>query len=678
MAAELVDQRMMELLMNESPFRTVLDERMIASWNHARFAQRINEIMDAELRRHLDTLHKRIDGVGSRTEHVFQDKRAEKLAPPDFHGRTDKNLTFDNFADQFKNWAAAIYERGILTVNAAENLGEELPTIKARLQDPNLEAFSGRIYEVLLRAAKGETKTFVKNPQRDGLAAWRRMVQEYDPREQVDATIAYEQITRPTPAKNIGEARVKLPQWLNEAGLYTAKFGDAALTEPARILALKTLIPATILGNRFVGHRYADHKDYVRDLEDFIGDRSVQELRANLSRPKDPSAMDLDAMLEGSTESLSEETKAEIMSLIRKNPGNNNGQGYGGKGANSDNGQGNGGKGWRGRGGNKGSGKGYGGKGDEGKGYGKATRSEWKETRECYNCHRKGHLARDCNKSWKRSIYNVGEESEQDNQDDKYQDDDREEDGDNLCMLCDAPGNYVHKNPFQALSENADRKEKNEDQVEKEKNEAVINPKDKHAAQTVTNKKKDAVKAGKEWIQVGNAINCLEDYDTAIEQMLCEVGDAKNSKGVKWERVEAAVDSAAVDNVMPYKMFPHIPTKPSPRSIAGKHYVAANDIEIRNFGQRRIKFKTDDGAQKNIVFQSAEVGRCLISVDKLNDAGCDVVLKKKDPKIITSKGEVIKLKKKNGVFVMTMWIKINEESNNMDIDEAQGFNRQGR
>ena len=196
--------------------------------------------------------------------------------------------------------------------------GQDAATIAQKLGDPNLKAFSGRIYEVLIKAAKGEVTAFVKNPQRDGLTAWRRLLQQYDPREQVDKTIAYEKVTRPTPAKNIAETRVKVPQWLNEMGVYVAKFGDNSLTEPARLLALKTLVPASLLGNRFVGNRYTDHKKYIRDLEDFIGDRSVQELRGNMPKVKDPNAMDIDAILDCAGETLNEDTKAEIMSLVRK------------------------------------------------------------------------------------------------------------------------------------------------------------------------------------------------------------------------------------------------------------------------------------------------------------------------------------------------------------------------
>ena len=80
------------------------------------------------------------------------------------------------------------------------------------------------------------------------------------------------------------------------------------------------------------------------------------------------------------------------------------------------------------------------------------------------------------------------------------------------------------------------------------------------------------------------------------------------------------------------------------------------------------------------MFQDADVSRCLISADKLNKAGCEVIFNTTNPRIITAKKEVIKLTRKNGVFVMTMWIKIpsaKKESNEMELDAVQpaGFAR---
>ena len=143
--------------------------------------------------------------------------------------------------------------------------------------------------------------------------------------------------------------------------------------------------------------------------------------------------------------------------------------------------------------------------------------------------------------------------------------------------------------------------------------------------------------------------------------MICSVDDGtKKAKGKRWRKIEAAVDSAAVDPVMPHKWLPHISSRPSARSKEGRHYVAANDEVIRNLGERPIPFTTQEGLKTGIIFQDAEVGRCLVSVDKLNEAGSEVILNKRNPRIVTKRGDVIPLKRKKGVFILTMWIQMPE------------------
>ena len=56
----------------------------------------------------------------------------------------------------------------------------------------------------------------------------------------------------------------------------------------------------------------------------------------------------------------------------------------------------------------------------------------------------------------------------------------------------------------------------------------------------------------------------------------------------------------------------------------------------------------------------------MVSVDKLNEAGYDVQMSKKNPVIKNAKtGEVTRLRRKGGQFLMTMWVK-----------NKKGFHRQ--
>ena len=56
-----------------------------------------------------------------------------------------------------------------------------------------------------------------------------------------------------------------------------------------------------------------------------------------------------------------------------------------------------------------------------------------------------------------------------------------------------------------------------------------------------------------------------------------------------------------------------------------------------------------------------KVHRTLISADRLLDKGNDVVLSKRDPRIVTKLGKKIPLRRKNGMFIMDMWYKVPDD-----------------
>jgi hypothetical protein len=129
----------------------------------------------------------------------------------------------------------------------------------------------------------------------------------------------------------------------------------------------------------------------------------------------------------------------------------------------------------------------------------------------------------------------------------------------------------------------------------------------------------------------------------------------RNREG--WTLIEAAVDSGAMDNVMPITMLPAVALHESPGSKRRASFRVANGAKIPNLGQKVVKFQTQKGQDRQIIFQVASVTRALISVGKIKQAGHDVILDTK-PRIVDHKtGEVTMLVEKGGLHVLEMWVK---------------------
>ena len=68
--------------------------------------------------------------------------------------------------------------------------------------------------------------------------------------------------------------------------------------------------------------------------------------------------------------------------------------------------------------------------------------------------------------------------------------------------------------------------------------------------------------------------------------------------------------------------------RPSPSSIKGFHYVAANNGRIPNECEFDFRFVTQEGHEEAMVFQVAGVKMALDSVSYLVDNGCNVIFDK--------------------------------------------------
>ena len=144
--------------------------------------------------------------------------------------------------------------------------------------------------------------------------------------------------------------------------------------------------------------------------------------------------------------------------------------------------------------------------------------------------------------------------------------------------------------------------------------------------------------------------------------------DAIMEKERGWVKIERTLDSGAANHALPKRMFPEITSR---THSEGRYFYGADGSPIKNFGEKKIEFQTPGGNRQQIRWQVADVVRPLISMGKLEDAGCIMDLANKDTKAIINPitKEKIPVVKKNGTYRMTLWV---DESKT-----GQGFRWQG-
>ena len=120
------------------------------------------------------------------------------------------------------------------------------------------------------------------------------------------------------------------------------------------------------------------------------------------------------------------------------------------------------------------------------------------------------------------------------------------------------------------------------------------------------------------------------------------------------------MDSGAAANVMPRRMcrYPRL-IRPSPGSIAGVKYVAANDGIIRNEGAYDFNFTTSEDHSEAVVMQIAEANKALGSVAYFVDRAYQVVYDKdmstgKDLSRMTHKpsGRISNFRREKSIWIL--------------------------
>ena len=101
-----------------------------------------------------------------------------------------------------------------------------------------------------------------------------------------------------------------------------------------------------------------------------------------------------------------------------------------------------------------------------------------------------------------------------------------------------------------------------------------------------------------------------------------------------WKCIDAAVDTACVDHVVNPKEFPGLELIETAESKRGDSWTAAGGSPIPKLGEMKIPWRSDLGVAHGITAKAGSVGKTLLSGDRLVEAGYDIILNKRNPRMI--------------------------------------------
>ena len=129
------------------------------------------------------------------------------------------------------------------------------------------------------------------------------------------------------------------------------------------------------------------------------------------------------------------------------------------------------------------------------------------------------------------------------------------------------------------------------------------------------------------------------------------------------QKVEVMIDSGAADSVMPAGLLGSYPILEGLAAKSGVKYQSADGSTMPNLGEQKVAFVTSEGHSCNLTFQVADVHKPLIAATQLTAAGNEVRLYKNGGRVINPKtGKEISFGRKNGVYVLNIWVKPGPES----------------
>lgn len=604
---------------------------------------------------------------GSRTN--FDYKGAAQVIPDMWDGKT----AFRQWSLKVTNWIATLHPKGqqIIEMFSRWDPDEEEPDMNGEEDFGELER---RLYSMLSAKTTGEPQELVTSAQRPkGFQAWVELSRFYDARDNNDALAAFEKLKSIKTAKDGSQAQFNLQMWLKDVRDYEARYEK--IPDTYKMAMLKDIMPKEEFNQSIRGRGIKKFEDMLNTAKNYLRERPREQKKNG--KGDDP--MDIGEMATSSVGKTVEKTVEQYLDALIKGKGKGKGWGvpvsnWQGSWGKAGTGKQGGGKDHEGKG--KGKGAGKGGKGDKGKGKGKGYQGE------CWRCGQIGHKQTECPSWWSGAYSMEGDdwakaeealaeeatEGENVDNEDEYMASLVEE---HECVICDDNINIAWElcgcregKPCEKEVENFPKLGKHISMKDNTHMQKGVSEANLHKDEA--ERKKTRPKRGKKvrW----NTLDLLSSDDSNFYE-LNALPNTESKPSAQWTKHEAAVDSGAADSVAPVGVFSQFKLRPSKLSMQGKGYISATRHKVPNLGERGVEFTTEEGRQKKIMFQEADIGKILVSVDKLAACGNSVHLTRNNPHIRNEKtGEITKLKRKRGQFILEMWVK------NPEPD----FHRQGK
>ena len=262
-----------------------LEHRVNALPTVAQVEAHVKEQMDL----YMGTIKALITSTGMPHEpNNFRTKDARDHVPKPWSGDKD-SISFTEVISSVKNWADALHDKGVEMLELVEV--SKVPIEEDKLdvsKHPDIRKFSKLLFTQLSDKLTGEPIKFVNKEARGhGLAAWRELVNWYDPRANVDKAAAYAKIVSPSRrAKDTKQTIELMNVWEQMVANYEVRHG--VIDDVGKITGLKQILPESLIDNHFRGKIYEKFQSFRQDVTNFLNDRT---------KAKEDNRMDIDALI---------------------------------------------------------------------------------------------------------------------------------------------------------------------------------------------------------------------------------------------------------------------------------------------------------------------------------------------------------------------------------------------